>query len=264
MNFFKNIFKGILIGIGAIIPGVSSGVICVILGIYEDLLYSVLNIFKDFKENIKFLFSIGTGIMSGMIIFGNILKYLFYEYPIQISFTFIGLVIGSIPSLIKQVEQKEKFKLKYLVYIIISMIIGVGMVVLEKHMVINSYKEFDFYYLILSGICMSVGVIVPGVSSTVILMLLGVYSAYLTAVAELYLPILFPIGIGLIIGSLICMKTIKFLLEKFYVETFYSIIGFTIGSVFVLYPGISFDLIGITSVLYLLIGLLISSSFENI
>ena len=110
----------------------------------------------------------------------------------------------------------------------------------ERNNVISSNKDFDFWYLVFSGICMSIGIIVPGVSSTVILMLLGVYSTYLMSVAGLYLPILFPMGVGIIIGSLICMKIIKYLLDNYYIQTFYSIIGFTMGSVFVLYPGISF------------------------
>ena len=263
MEYIKNFLKGIFIGTGAIIPGVSSGVICVILGIYEKLLDSVLNIFKDFKKNIKYLFPIGIGIMAGMVLFGKVLNYLFYAYPIQISFTFIGLVLGSIPALLKETEKKGKFKFKYTCYMIISMIIGVGMVVIENKMAVNSSTEFSYWYLIFAGMCMSFGVIVPGVSSTVILMLLGVYSAYLTSVAGVYLPILAPIAIGLVIGSLICMKIIKYLLDNFYMQTFYSIIGFTIGSIFVLYPGITFDLTGLISVLCLLLGWSISNMFEN-
>ena len=263
MEFIKNILKGIFIGTGAIIPGVSSGVICVILGIYEKLLDAVLKLFSNFKENIKFLLPIAFGVCIGMILFGNVLKYLFYAYPIHISFTFIGLVLGSIPTLLKETKKKGKFKFQYIWFMIFSMIIGVGMVVLEKYIQVNSYSEYSFWYLIMAGMCMSIGVIVPGVSSTVILMLLGVYSAYFTSIAGLYLPLLIPIGIGLIFGSLICMKSIKYLLEKFYMQTFYSIIGFTIGSVFVLYPGITFDLNGIISILCLLLGWSINSLLEN-
>lgn len=262
MNLVKNIIMGIFIGAGAIVPGVSSGVICVILGIYEKLLNSVLNIFKDFKNNIKFLLSTGFGVILGMIFLGNILKYMFYAYPVQISFTFIGLVMGSIPTLLKETEKKERFKFKYIWCILITLAIGVGMVVLEKNMTITSNTEFSFWYLVLSGMCMSIGVIVPGISSTVILMLLGVYSAYLTSIAGVYLPILIPIGIGLFIGSLICMKIIKVLLEKYYMQTFYAIIGFTIGSVFVLFPGISFDLTGLISILCFLLGWTITGLFN--
>lgn len=264
MNFLVGIIKGIFIGAGAIIPGVSSGVICVIFGIYEKLLDSVLNIFKNFKDSIKYLLPILLGGLIGMVIFGKILNYLLYTYPMQINFLFIGLIIGSIPSLLKQTEQKGKFKFHYIIYLLIALTIGIVMVILERNIPVTDKTEFSFTFLSFAGMCMSIGVIVPGVSSTIILMLLGVYSAYLTSVAGVYLPILAPIGIGLFIGSLICMKVIKFLLDKFYVQTFYSIIGFTLGSVFVLYPGFTFDMNGLISVLCFLLGWFISNILENI
>lgn len=93
MDFIFNFIKGIAIGAGAILPGISSGVICVIFGIYEKLLNAVLNFFKNLKENFKLLFPIALGAVIGIVLFGNILKSLFYTYPIQTKFTFIGLII---------------------------------------------------------------------------------------------------------------------------------------------------------------------------
>ena len=83
------------------------------------------------------------------------------------------------------------------------------------------------------------GIVVPGVSSTIILMLLGIYPIYLTSVSSIYFPVLFPIGIGVIIGGFCFMKLTKFSLEHFYSPTFYCIIGFTVGSIFVLLPEFS-------------------------
>lgn len=83
------------------------------------------------------------------------------------------------------------------------------------------------------------GIVVPGVSNTIILMLLGVYSIYLAAVSSLHFPVLIPIGIGVVFGGFCFMKLTKFLLEHFYAPTFYCIIGFTVGSIFVLIPSFS-------------------------
>lgn len=83
------------------------------------------------------------------------------------------------------------------------------------------------------------GIVVPGVSSTIILMLLGIYKVYLSSVSSVYLPILIPLGIGVLMGGFCFMKVTKFLLEKFYAPTFYGIIGFTIGSTLVLLPNFS-------------------------
>ena len=209
---------------------------CVIFGIYENLINSILGFFKNIKENFKFLFPLLFGGIIGIIVFGNILKYLFFAYPIQIKFVFIGLILGSIPKLIKGLKGKSNFKIHYLLFTFLSLAFAIFLVVLEKNISIKSSNEYSFFYLIISGVLMSAGVIVPGVSSTLILMLLGVYESYLFSVSTVYLPFLFPLCIGLFIGSIIFMKITKFLMDKFYCQTFFAIIGFTLGSIFVLYP----------------------------
>ena len=263
MEFFSYIFKGIAIGAGAIIPGVSSGVICVILGVYEKLIDCALNLFKDFKKSIKLLLPVCIGIIIGMIILGKVLNCLLNAYPKEVNFVFIGLVIGCIPSLFKKANSMERFKISNLFFLFIALGIGLAMVILERNIITTCNTEYSTIYLIIAGMCMSLGVVVPGVSSTVILMLLGVYNIYLDSVAGVYLPVLMPIGIGLITGSLICMKIIKILLDKFHSQTFYSIIGFTLGSVFVLYPGITFDINGIICILLFALSWVISGSLES-
>ena len=244
-------------GAGAILPGISSGVLCVIFGIYETLLNCTLNFFKNIKYNFKLLFPIGLGTLVGIILLGNILKYVFYAYPVQTKFMFIGLIIGSVPELFKKANSKKGFKLSYLIYFILSFSVGVLLVLLEKKLNFseNNISQFSFAYLLISGFFMSAGVIIPGVSSTLILILMGVYDAYLLSVSSLYIPFLLPLGIGLIIGSFVCMKLIKFLLDNYYSQTFYCIIGFTLGSIFVLYPGISCLNDAILGALGLLLGL---------
>ena len=238
MNFIKSFFQGILIGAGAILPGISSGVLCVIFGIYENLLNCALNFFKNIKENFKYLFPIGSGAFIGIVLFGNILKFLFLAYPIQIKFIFIGLILGSIPALIKECSKKAKFELNYLIFLFASLAIGIFLVIIEKRITRFNLIEYNFLFLIISGFIMSSGIIIPGVSNTLILMLLGIYENYLDAVSTLYIPFLFPLGIGIIIGSIFFMKLTRFLLNRFYPQTFYTIIGFTLGSIFILFPRI--------------------------
>lgn len=262
MNFLTDIFKGIVIGAGAILPGISSGVLCVIFGIYEKLLDSILNFFKDVKTNFKFLFPLVLGGVIGIVLFSNILKYILYSYPIQTKSIFIGLILGTIPILLKGVNQKEKFKKSQLLFLLIALVIGVAIVKLENMIPIFDANNHDFMYFILVGCLMSIGVIVPGVSSTIILMLLGVYSTYLQSVSMLYFPVLIPIGIGLVLGSIFCMKITKKLLDAYYAQTFYTIIGFTLGSVFVLIPDISNLLEIVISLLCIMIGWNVSKCFK--
>lgn len=197
-----------------------------------------MGFFKNIKSNFKFLFPIVSGAIIGIVIFGNILKYLFFAYPIQIKYVFIGLILGSIPKLINDVQKKADFKPYYLVFTFLSLAVAIFLVILEKKISIRSSNEYSFLFLIISGFAMSAGVIVPGVSSTLILMLLGVYESYLFSVSTIYLPFLIPLSIGLFIGSIVFMKITKYLLDRFYAQTFFVIIGFTLGSVFVLYSRI--------------------------
>ncbi len=254
MSFFKDFLKGIAIGAGAILPGISSGVLCVIFGIYETLLNCVLNFFKNIKYNFKILFPIALGVFCGILLFGNLLRYVFYAYPVQTKFAFIGLILGSIPKLIKKACSKQAFLTHcflYLSCLFISFLVGIAFVFLENilHESASSASEYSYLFIAFSGLLMSAGIIIPGVSSTLILMLLGIYDAYLISISTLYLPFLFPLALGLIIGCFACMKIIKFLFDHFYIPTFFCIIGFTIGSIFVIFPGITFDIEGLTGFL---------------
>lgn len=267
MKFLSNYIKGIFIGAGAIIPGISSGVLCVIFGIYETLLNSILNFFKDWKNNLKFLTPIVLGGLTGIIIFSNIILFFFERYPEITAFTFIGLILGCIPSIFKICNSKEKFKLSYLSFFILSFAIAIFLILLENNLSHNVgiyYGDnFSFEFLLLAGFLMSIGVVVPGVSSTIILMLLGVYETYLYAVSIVNFRILLPMGIGLIIGGFLCMKLIQFLLNKYHSQTYYSILGFVIGSIFILVPKIGFNMTGLLSILFCIIGFIISSRFTT-
>ncbi len=262
MTFLLNCVKGILIGSGAILPGISSGVLCIIFGIYEKLLDSILHFFKDIKKNIKFLLPIVIGVAIGVLIFSNFLNYFLINFPIQTKSIFIGLILGSVPSLIKESNKKTKFKPQFLLYTLFAFLFGIVLVVLETY-IPNSETNltFSFLYLMIAGFIMSVGIVVPGISSTVILMLMGVYSTYLASISTLYFPVLIPMGLGLILGCLIFMKLTNFLLNNFYEKTFYSIIGFSLGSILVLMPDISSFLTGSISFFCIFLGFLLFSLF---
>ena len=263
MKFLADIIKGIFIGAGAILPGISSGVLCVIFGIYEKLLDSVLNFFKEVKNNFKFLFPIIIGGFIGVISFTRIIEYLLYKYPLQTKSIFVGFILGGAILLFRDINKEGKSKTKNYICLIISLVIGFLMVILKDKIEINSLENVSFAYLIFCGFLMSFGIIVPGVSSTIILMLLRIYPLYLNSVSNLYLPVLIPMGIGIIIGSLILMKGIKVLLDKFYAQTMYAIIGFTIGSTFVLFPTISSILELIISILCIVLGYLVIRVIEK-
>ena len=237
LNFIKELFKGIIIGIANIIPGVSGGTLAVSMGIYDKIISAVTHLFKKPKESIRTLIPYGIGAVAGIIGLSFIIEWLFLNYPLPTNLFFIGLILGTTPSLFKTACSKEKFKIKYLAFTIICFLIGISLVFLEKNLTQSNFSNsYNFLYLVLCGFLMSAGVVIPGVSSTLILMLLGVYNAYLASISSLFIPFLLPLCIGLFAGSIFFMKLTQTLLNKFYEPTFFSIIGFTLGSILVLYP----------------------------
>lgn len=260
MDFLLSVGKGILIGAGAILPGISSGVLCVILGIYEKLVDSVLELFKDFKKNASFLFPIAIGVIIGFFLFGNLLNYFFNSYNAECKLLFLGLILGSIPSLFKEANKKKKFKLSSLLYTFISFAFGLFLFLLENN-ISNSYMSIQnsFLFLFLSGFAMSAGVIIPGVSSTVILMCFGVYYTYLEAISIFNLSVLIPMGIGLICGAIFFLLLVRFLFKNYSYQTYYCIIGFVLGSIFVLIPN-TFNLL---SILFFILGFTIAIKIEK-
>lgn len=238
MKFISNCFIGVLIGAGAILPGISSGVLCVIFGIYERLLDSILNFFRDVKNNIKFLLPILIGVGIGVILFGNLLRFLFNNYSAQTMFCFIGIILGGIPTLIKAANQKKGFRLHYILYTLITFLLTLVLLHIENSIPSTLHDNTSFLYLILAGFVMSIGVVVPGVSSTVLLMIMGIYDIYLMSISIIDLHVLIPMGIGLILGGYTFLKLSKYCLTNFYSQTYYAILGFVIGSAIILFPRI--------------------------
>lgn len=264
MGFIVSIIKGIALGAGAILPGISSGVLCVVFGLYDKLINSILDFFKDIKGNSKFLFPIILGIGIGVIVFGNFLRMLFTYFPIQTKFAFIGLILGSIPILFKTANAKNGFRLHYIIYTIFTFLLAVLLLSIEKNFTNNNLLgNTSFIYLVMSGFIMSIGVVVPGVSSSVLLMILGIYDLYLISISTLNIFILIPMGIGLAVGGIIFLKIIKYFLDNYFTKTYYSIIGFVLGSIIILYPGIHFDISSFIGIIFCVFCFFIAYIFEK-
>lgn len=234
---------------------------CVLFGLYEKLLNSVLNFFKDVKKNFTFLFPICLGVFVGIFLFGNVLKFLFNKYYMPTSFIFIGLILGSIPLIVKQANLK-KVNFSHIVCMLLTFSFSLYLVALEDN-ITNSLNINCNSYLIIAGIITSAGIIIPGVSKTVILMLLGIYEIYLSAIASLNLSILIPIGIGFLIGGIIFLFLMNFLFKIAKSYTYFAIIGFILGSIFVVYPGFSFNLEGVISIILFAISFILAYKLSS-
>ena len=231
-------------------------------GLYEKIVDSIIHFFKDIKNNLRFLTPIAIGVFIGVFLFGNILKILFNKFYIPTSFAFIGLILGSLKLIIKQAHFK-KITLSHLIAFLVTLSLSIYLIALEHSLNFNMNVN-STSYLILAGVLMSAGIVIPGISKTVILMMLGIYEMYLAAVSTLNLSFLLPIGIGLVIGGIIFLFLINFLFKFAKSYTYFGIIGFIIGSIFVIYPGFTLNIQGIISILLLIICFIIGLELSSL
>lgn len=248
MEFLKNFLKGIAISISQIVPGVSGGTIAMILGIYDKLLHAINNILSDFKNQYKILLQVFLGAIIGIFLFSNLVKILFEKYPIQIGYLFIGVILGGAPLMFKKATVKG-FNKKNIVYLLIGIIIVLmmGSPNNDASSIITKLTLLRFIWLFIGGVVVAIALILPGISGSFMLYILGLYNTVLTAVSEFNILILIPIALGGIIGTLLTARIIEGLLIKYPQQTYILIFGFILGSVFSIFPGFSFvqSLIGI-------------------
>ncbi len=252
MSFFYLFLIGILIGTAMIIPGVSGGVIAVIFGVYDKMILSLTNLFKNFKKNFLFLFILALGILIGAIWFSNIMMFLYKRHEIITKLSFVGLILGGVPFLFKTIKDKGKkpnYLIIFLTFFISFFLWYLSKVVFKIDLDNESNSHIiNFIKLFLAGFIYSVGKVVPGVSGSLLLIIIGMYEYVLLIFAH---PItyglsqickLIPFLIGFIFGIIILLKVINYLLKKHFEIMYSIIIGFVIGSIPALIPITNFSL----------------------
>lgn len=268
MSFVTSFLKGLFIGVGSVMPGVSGGSLAVIFGVYEKITDLIANVFKHLRHNFKktfiYFLPLGLGGIIGVLGFSKIIDFLFTSYEIQIKYLFIGLIIGTFPLLIKQ-SNKKGFQKHYLVMFALSLSITVFVALFDTPSAnVAQAGELSLMFLIICGVILGFGTIIPGVSASVILMYLGTYQIILSSIANLNLNILIPLGIGFALSIIVFAKLINMLFNKVYGLTSYTILGFVIGSIVPIFPGFAFTTEYFICVLLLAVGFVVSYSLSNI
>lgn len=263
MNSFLNLFtKGIFLGIANIIPGVSGGTIAVVLRIFDMLIEAINNFFKNPTKYIKFLIPIMFGAGTGIILFSKILETALENFSLQTNVFFVGLVAGSIPLIY---NQAKKFEVKPIYYLatLISFSIVVAMAIAKEP---TSSEDTEILLniswgikIFLSSILAGASMIIPGISGSFVMVLLGIYNLILVSISGLIdividalkmivtgdfiAGIMYVIGsnqfliicisaIGLLVGIVVVSRLIEFLLKRAFSLTYFTILGLIFGSIF--------------------------------
>lgn len=261
MDNIMNILKGMVIGISNVIPGVSGGTMAVVMGIYDKLISSINTFLKDWKKSIFFLGEIAIGAALGIVLFSKLITFLLEKYPEPTRFFFIGLILGSFPLLYKRAT-KDKVKPINYIWFVIALGLMIGMSFFNENnassAIMTTLTIKSFISLLLAGFIAAATMILPGVSGSLVLLILGIYTTFTTAVYTFNIPLLIPIGIGVLIGIFTMTKVIEALLNKFPQPTYFAICGLILGSVFTVYSGFTLGLMGIFSIVAFAVGFILT------
>lgn len=257
MKYLKNFLKGLVVGVATLVPGVSGGTMAIILGIYDNLIRSVSGFFENWKKSTVFLLQIGLGALTGLLLFSNLLETAINNYPYVMRFLFIGVICGGIPVLFKQARAGKKDKWDFVMPLIgfcIVLLMSSEPAATSTFATAGGFTSVIFLFI--AGIIMAIALILPGISGSYMLLTLGLYDVTLNAINNKILVFLIPLGLGIIVSTLATAKTIEKLLKNYPSKTYMMILGFVVGSLIPVFPGIPEGFSMIASIAAFIVGFL--------
>ncbi len=250
MKFIFSILKGCVMGVANIIPGVSGGTMAVSMGIYDDIISAITHLFKQFKKSVLTLLPYFIGMAASLVGLSYVIEQSLKNYNLQTNFLFIGLILGGLPVLLSRFKGKKvgvgcgvAFVIAFAAIIGLQLLGGGNNVIEIK---INAIEVIKLFFI---GVIASATMVVPGVSGSMILMILGYYEPILSEVNKFVaalkgfdIPammdgamILVPFGLGVVIGIFAIAKIIEFLLREYEAITFSAILGLVVASPFAIF-----------------------------
>lgn len=243
LQYIKVFLSGIVFGVANIIPGVSGGTMLVVFGIYDQLTEAISGV-KAIIKNIVFLLCFGLGAGVGLLGFASVISLLFKNFGVQTNMFFIGLILGSVPMIYRMGTSESKVKPLCAVPFVLALGVVILLAVLEQMNVVPTadvVTGFDLgmtLKLFVCAIIAAVAMIIPGLSGSFIMMLLGVYETIIGAIQikSLNFYVIIPVALGVIIGIIGGAKVISILIKKYKLMVYSAIMGLVVGSVYAILP----------------------------
>ncbi|WP_394206073.1 DUF368 domain-containing protein [Lactococcus chungangensis] len=229
MSWLIRLIKGVIIALGFILPGVSGGVLAAILGIYERMLSFLAHIRRNFKADFFYFLPVGIGGILGIGLLSRPLEFLLAHYQVIVLWGFAGAIVGSLPALWQEAEsqsQRDKIDWSWLINTFVA-----SLVILYRMPYIFGTLPANFVTFILAGALIALGVLIPGLSPSNLLLILGLYSPMLIGFKNFdLLNVFLPIAIGGILAVLLFAKSMEYLLEHHHSRVFHFILGIVSAS----------------------------------
>ena len=274
MRLLKEICRGSLLGVANIMPGVSGGALAISMGIYDKIIYAITHLRKDLKNSIRILTPIGIGVVLGFAGLSFVIRWLFEEYPLQTNLLFVGLVLGGIPEILKPIRAEKVRTAGILAFFFFFFLVAaLPMLNISGKEAVMDLSFATAVKMFGIGIISAATMVVPGVSGSMILLLIGYYQPLLdeiTGCIQGFLTmnvdqmirgvlILAPAVLGLGAGIIVIAKIVEYLLAHHKTTSYWGILGLIIASpvgILAEMRGMSFDAVSVlTGVPALLIGL---------
>ena len=258
------IIKGFIVGIGKIIPGVSGSMLAISMGIYEKALDCISHFFRHIKENIFFLGNLCAGILFAILLFSHIIHWSLENYYFEVMLLFIGLILGTMPSVYGTIKGQKRTIYRIFLFLLATTFVFLLTLVKNNNVSIQQNTNLHF---ILIGLIDAITMIIPGISGTAVLMILGYYDLFIKLFVEFSLVSTIFFGIGLMIGVISVSKIMGYFLSKHKASTYYVILGFSLSSLLVLLintlktPHTLFSLI--IGIILIILGYFLSSSLNR-
>lgn len=271
LEYVKYFICGIVFGTANVIPGVSGGTMLVVFGVFDRLTEAISGIKKIFK-NFAFLVTFALGAGAGILLSAKVIGSMFKTYAIQTNMFFIGLILGGIPLILKLGTSEKKVKPLCIVPFLISMAAVIALTVLEKldifTMTAENVTGFDIIVSLKMFVCAAIAavtMIIPGISGSFMMMLLGVYETIIGALNDWNFYVIIPFALGAVVGIIFGAKLISILIKKNKLMVYSAIMGMVIGSVYAILPeGFGFNLQSGYGFAFMLVGVLASVLIERL
>ncbi|HIZ56535.1 MAG TPA: DUF368 domain-containing protein [Firmicutes bacterium] len=235
--------KGIAIGIATLVPGVSGGTMAILLGVYDRMIHAVSSLWKNLKANLCFLGILGCGGLVGILLFSRLLEWAMASFHFPMIYLFLGIICGGIPVLYRKTRTPGR-KLSDLLYLAVGAVLVVLMTMQPTTLfqLATGNGWLNAVFLVFAGVIVAVALILPGISTSFMLLMLGLYDLTLDAVNTLNLFYLVPLLGGVLLGVLGTARILENLLNKYPEKTYMLILGFVLGSLPEVFPGIPQDI----------------------
>lgn len=234
--FLTRLVKGMVIGVAAILPGASGGVLAVAMGVYRPVLDAVTTLFKKFWKNMLFLLPLGLGGLTGLLGTSRAVEWLMLNWRQSVMWALTGMVLGGLPSLIKEANARG-FKACYLWGFVIGGALIGGTALAQWYFSGGDPLPFNGWTAALGGALIGLGTVIPGISTSFIMIYLGIYEPFLAAFNQFNVPMLLCAGAGGLAVIALLITMVKRLFDKHYGYAYYGAMGLLVVSVALIFPG---------------------------